>query len=153
MPAKTRAGHDRLRPAGGEFMTCAELPAWAEVPGCPVRAEGRVGWARPPEACAQLERAAASASSTHTGIALLEVTVSFSWPSPVKAPQPRGISRGLPSALVPPAAHVAAAPAEVPDTAHQPADHSEDQQEDGQLARPREHPQLQVEYQQPGDHR
>src|ERR1039457_2849485 len=148
MPAKTRAGHDRLRPAGGEFMTCAELPAWAGVPGFPVRAEGRVGWARPPEACAQLERAAASASSTHTGIALLEVTVSLSWPSPVKAPQPRGIGRGesaggLPPAPVPPAAHVAAAPAEVPDAAHHPADHSEDQQEDGQLARPREHPQLQ----------
>src|SRR5450755_4602251 len=125
MPAKTRAGHDRLRPAGGEFMTCAELPAWAEVPGCPVRAEGRVGWARPPEACAQLERAAASASSTHTGIALLEVTVSLSWPSPVKAPpaarnQPRGIGRGLPPAPVPPAAHVAAAaPTEVPYAAHQ----------------------------------
>src|ERR1039457_7007272 len=93
MPAKTRAAQDRLRPAGGELVTCAELPAREEVPGYPVRAEGRVGWARPPEACTQLERAAVSASSTDTGIALLKVPVSLSWPSPVKAPQPRGISR------------------------------------------------------------
>src|ERR1017187_8910445 len=86
MPAKTRAAQDRLRPAGGELVTCAELPAREEVPGYPVRAEGRVGWARPLEACTQLERAAVSASSTDTGIALLKVTVSLSWPSPVKAP-------------------------------------------------------------------
>src|ERR1039458_1109924 len=114
MPAKTRAAQDRLRPAGGELVTCAELPAREEVPGYPVRAEGRVGWARPPEACTQLERAAVSASSTDTGIALLKVTVSLSWPSLVKAPpaarnQPRGIGRGLPPAPVPPAAHAAAA--------------------------------------------
>jgi hypothetical protein len=93
MPAKTRAVQDRLRPACAEFVACAGLPARGEVPGCPVRAEERAGWADPPEACAQLERAAASASSTDTGTALLKVTVSFSWPSPVKAPQPRGISR------------------------------------------------------------
>src|SRR5450759_2255762 len=93
MPAKTRAAQARLRPAPGELVTCPGRPVRGEVPGCPVRAEERAGWADPPEACAQLERAAASASSTDTGTALLKVTVSFSWPSPVKAPQPRGIGR------------------------------------------------------------
>src|ERR1035441_3912267 len=113
MPAKTRAAQDRLRPAGGELVTCAELPAREEVPGYPVRAEGRVGWARPPEACTQLEREAVSASSTDTGIALLKVTVSLSWPSLVKAPpaarnQPRGMGRGVADAAGPPAADAAA---------------------------------------------
>src|ERR1022692_4364424 len=86
MPAKTRAAQARLRPAPGELVTCPGRPVRGEVPGCPLWAEERAGWAASPEACAQLERAAASASSTDTGIALLKVTVSLSWPSPLKAP-------------------------------------------------------------------